>query len=472
VLCLLVSGLLTQAANDTRHDGSGRPSRRYKRKFGMCPPKFSSIGNECYYISPNKLNWLDAYFDCKDHNSKLAEPMMYEDKTLRRALQKSKHPDDLWIGGTYNWKSSKWQWGHNGRDIEYQSFSQMVPGGSKDLKFHCALLRADIKFRWSAEKCTEKLNFICQHRMPLVSESGRYMVYDKWNKTYPDQKANEKLVYIVSEATGRNRSETGKPRIYNSAKRLLQSNPSIKPRQAGHRRNPARAKKPAASLRPNYIPPEVVGRKQHLAQYAPDATNDISPNDNGHRNGGGYHHSSAHFNIDFSPRNGNSRNPSFPRGYRVAPGTMGRVEQHVPHQHRHQPGQHRATTKRMHYFVPPYPQYTPTHSPKPTTAPTTTTTTTTAPPPPPPPPTTRSTAQPTPARFPGYPPSTTSAHRHTTHAMTAEERKIKRDRLRERLSKLTPEEQQWFWQDRANRKKLKEQQLRKLKLDRENEVVL
>uniref|UniRef100_A0A182STM6 C-type lectin domain-containing protein n=1 Tax=Anopheles maculatus TaxID=74869 RepID=A0A182STM6_9DIPT len=80
---------LVLGENDTRHDVEGKPQyRRFKRMYVMCPPKFSRIGNECYFISPNKQNWLDAYFECKDHNSKLAEPMKYEDKHLRKYLQK------------------------------------------------------------------------------------------------------------------------------------------------------------------------------------------------------------------------------------------------------------------------------------------------------------------------------------------------------------------------------------------------
>jgi hypothetical protein len=35
---------------------------------------------------------------------------------------------DIWIGGIYNWERNKWQWGYNGKDIKYQSFSQMEPG--------------------------------------------------------------------------------------------------------------------------------------------------------------------------------------------------------------------------------------------------------------------------------------------------------------------------------------------------------
>lgn len=97
--------------------------------YALCPPHFTRVGNECYYLSTERVNWLDAHFDCKDRNSRLAEPIKTADTRLRKYLQ---HSDvsrtEKWIGGIYNWERNKWQWGYNGRDITYQSFSQMMPG--------------------------------------------------------------------------------------------------------------------------------------------------------------------------------------------------------------------------------------------------------------------------------------------------------------------------------------------------------
>lgn len=103
---------------------------RPRRIFAMCPPNFNKIGNECYYISPSKASWLDAHFDCKDKNSKLAEPLKYADRRLRKYLtgQLRHSGGNIWIGGMYNWQRMKWQWGYNGKDMTYQSFSQMKPG--------------------------------------------------------------------------------------------------------------------------------------------------------------------------------------------------------------------------------------------------------------------------------------------------------------------------------------------------------
>lgn len=96
---------------------------RARRMYALCPPDFIKIGNDCYYLSTNKENWLDAHFDCKDRNSKLAEPLKFGDRRLRKYLKnRDQNIDDKWIGGMYNWQTKKWQWGYNGGEMKYQSF--------------------------------------------------------------------------------------------------------------------------------------------------------------------------------------------------------------------------------------------------------------------------------------------------------------------------------------------------------------
>lgn len=100
---------------------------RTKRMYAMCPPKFFRIGSECYFISTDRVNWLDAHFECKDRNSRLAEPFKQEDRYLRKYLNSHLYSklSDIWIGGRFNWQRNKWQWGYNGKDVTYQSFSQL-----------------------------------------------------------------------------------------------------------------------------------------------------------------------------------------------------------------------------------------------------------------------------------------------------------------------------------------------------------
>lgn len=39
--------------------------------------------------------------------------------------------------------------------------------------------------------CMEQYQFVCQHRMPYVSEKNRYKIYTKWNESFPNEMANE-----------------------------------------------------------------------------------------------------------------------------------------------------------------------------------------------------------------------------------------------------------------------------------------
>jgi hypothetical protein len=102
---------------------------RTRKIYAMCPPNFTKIGNECYFLSPTKASWLDSHFECKDKNAKLAEPLKYADRLLRKYFnERGRTRGEIWIGGMYNWQRMKWQWGYNGKDMTYQSFSQMKPG--------------------------------------------------------------------------------------------------------------------------------------------------------------------------------------------------------------------------------------------------------------------------------------------------------------------------------------------------------
>lgn len=94
--------------------------------YVLCPPQFIPVGNVCYFISKERVNWLDAHFECKERNSRLAEPTRKEDRFLRKYLNKLNglNLGEMWIGARFNWERNNWQWGYNGEDLTYQSFSQ------------------------------------------------------------------------------------------------------------------------------------------------------------------------------------------------------------------------------------------------------------------------------------------------------------------------------------------------------------
>lgn len=380
--------------------------RRFKRMYAMCPPHFFRIGNECYFISQSRQNWLDANFECKDRNSKLAEPMKYEDKNLRKFLQSSNEKNYIWIGANYNWRANKWQWGYNGKDIVYQSFSQMVPGSSQDLKYNCAVLSPDLKFRWSAKLCTEKLNFICQHKMPFVNSHSRSKVYTRWNETFPNELANEVEVVVADQPRSSKQKDfyrtssntTVNPiALYNRIKNKKQSN-------RAHRIKPSRSRlanrQRSTQPRNDYISNDIFRRP--VVEYAEDQThNSINGNGNGYRNGNGAFQQG--FNVDIH------RQKKMNRKYGADTGESHR------HQHRH----HLTDTYARPATAGPIPM---------TTTVTTTTTTTT----------------PVPETLP-----TEALQVFTENYQPQEDKVSNRDKVRERLARLTPEERKQFFAKRG-----------------------
>lgn len=226
--------------------------------YALCPPDFTKIGNDCYYLSTKKESWLDAHFDCKDRNSKLAEPLKFADRRLRKYLKnRDQLIDDKWIGGMYNWQQMKWQWGYNGGDMKYQSFGN-DEGSRSDLRYHCTTMDPKNDYMWSAKDCTESHLFICQHRMSYVNEKNRQKVYTKWNETYPNQLANEVEVYVSTNANG-NRSQ-----IRNISKRNRTT------ANRGIQLSNQTPKSETADNAPDYLPYSAYSNLEHMQKAQED----------------------------------------------------------------------------------------------------------------------------------------------------------------------------------------------------------
>uniref|UniRef100_A0A1B0G8I7 C-type lectin domain-containing protein n=1 Tax=Glossina morsitans morsitans TaxID=37546 RepID=A0A1B0G8I7_GLOMM len=155
---------------------------RNRRMYALCPPGFQRVGTECYSLIHQHSSWLEAHFFCKDKNSKLAEPKKFSDRKLREFLQKedatTRANDPIWIGASYDWINKVWQWSITGHNLTQEAYTQ-------------------IETKWSSRLCVDKHRFICQHKMPKVSEKNRYKVYSRWNATYPNQLANEVILEVI-----------------------------------------------------------------------------------------------------------------------------------------------------------------------------------------------------------------------------------------------------------------------------------
>ncbi|CAD7004618.1 unnamed protein product [Ceratitis capitata] len=190
-----------QHAPNTQYAAS--KTLRNRRMYAMCPPHFQRVGSECYSLLPQASSWLEAHFFCKDKNAKLAEPQNRADRKLRTFLKQYDAQNGLtgpiWIGATYDWQSNVWQWSISGKNLTYDAFSRMEPEIRQNLENHCAVFDPNLDYRWSARPCPDKFRFICQHKMPKVSEKNRGKVYTRWNATYPNEYANEVILEVMDQ---------------------------------------------------------------------------------------------------------------------------------------------------------------------------------------------------------------------------------------------------------------------------------
>ena len=62
-------------------------------------------------------------------------------------MQQDRMREEKWIGGSYNWELQKWLWGYSGNEIKYQSFSRVKSDQIGNLKFQCAAMNPELKYK-------------------------------------------------------------------------------------------------------------------------------------------------------------------------------------------------------------------------------------------------------------------------------------------------------------------------------------
>ncbi|KAJ2946856.1 hypothetical protein O0L34_g16185 [Tuta absoluta] len=149
----------------------------------VCPPQFIRLGHSCYFFSENKATWQNALFACKDRESNLSVPARWEDRNLRKYLNK---PDiekaSRWIGGIYDYPSRAWKWGGELKSMHYQSFSKMKRLSPDQLQWHCIAMMPELLYRWAPRSCIETRQFICQTKLRKVSKAKLKDLTRKWQR--------------------------------------------------------------------------------------------------------------------------------------------------------------------------------------------------------------------------------------------------------------------------------------------------
>ncbi|XP_026328378.1 uncharacterized protein LOC113236493 [Hyposmocoma kahamanoa] len=217
----------------------------------VCPPEFIRLGHSCYYFSENKATWQSALFACKDRDSNLSVPARWEDRNLRKYLNK---PDvsrtSRWIGGIYDLAARAWKWGGELRTMHYQSFSKMKKMSPDELQFHCIAMMPELLYRWAPRSCIEPRQYICQTKLRKVPKSKLKDLRKRWERM---GKINEITAPSISREINdpRNNEVTANPML-NPKSYDLQPSP-IRLRPQSHSRNSLRSNLKSYDLRPNEL---------------------------------------------------------------------------------------------------------------------------------------------------------------------------------------------------------------------------
>ncbi|KAF0762929.1 snaclec coagulation factor IX/factor X-binding protein subunit B [Aphis craccivora] len=132
-----------------------------------CQNKFSKFGSNCYYLSKETATWQEAFYECNNlaKGSKLVVlAKEVEDHNIRKFLKYRKNETkERWIGGIYDWSQDQWKWAASGRKIRYNRFETIQNfNNNRNDQWQCLSLDPSIDYKWNAQSCLQKKNFICE----------------------------------------------------------------------------------------------------------------------------------------------------------------------------------------------------------------------------------------------------------------------------------------------------------------------
>ncbi|KAJ3656296.1 hypothetical protein Zmor_015383 [Zophobas morio] len=171
----------------------------------VCPTHMILVGRKCYFFSPEKASWSNAYWSCRDNKTKLAViTTKMQDNILRGFLKGTftaeKH--ERWIGGIFDWKQQKWKWAMSGRVIRYKHFAKEALVTSKNNTHHCITLDPEFDNLWNSKNRLEEKHYICQAKSKSVV---------KYNKTLQATELTKPDATVVINAVeSDNRNQTNK----------------------------------------------------------------------------------------------------------------------------------------------------------------------------------------------------------------------------------------------------------------------
>ncbi|XP_026740046.1 uncharacterized protein LOC113502602 [Trichoplusia ni] len=233
--------------------GSVEGQRNNTKMSYVCPPQFIRLGHSCYFFSENKATWQNALFACTDRGSNLTVPARWEDRNLRKYLNKPEvDKASRWIGGIYDYGAKSWRWGGDLRKMHYQSFSKMKKMSPEELKWHCIAMIPELLYRWAPRSCIEARHFICQTKLLKMPKAKVKTFNRRWQRQGEINEINVPAIsrevndpMMVNDVTA---NPVHNPKSYD----LRPNQPRLGPKRHGPRPNSIRGTR-NYDLRPNEL---------------------------------------------------------------------------------------------------------------------------------------------------------------------------------------------------------------------------
>ncbi|XP_042880356.1 C-type mannose receptor 2-like isoform X2 [Penaeus japonicus] len=131
-----------------------------------CPPPFTKVGSECFYLSDTQKNWNDARRHCQGMGGELAVPS--DVAALDAFVFGQVEGPGVWIGGTDQGNEGVWNY-INGNTIKAEDWSGGQPdnhGGREN----CLEIRSYFEPPVNDYICSVKQHFVCEIEIHLCPE--------------------------------------------------------------------------------------------------------------------------------------------------------------------------------------------------------------------------------------------------------------------------------------------------------------
>ena len=144
-----------------------------------CPEGWLRQYDSCYLFNTDDLvTWLEAKTACENYDGAELVKIETERETsfLNDELNKLTTSNQIWTAGNDLDSETVWVWsGRYNSKVYYTNWKDRQPdnSGGED----CMTIVADGNYKWNDERCSDKLNYICE--LPDIVTQGKKIFLQK-----------------------------------------------------------------------------------------------------------------------------------------------------------------------------------------------------------------------------------------------------------------------------------------------------